>query len=237
MSRRYPHKDPPFGAEHFLVVDLEATCDRADWPRERMEIIEIGAVLIAADAATRVGEFQTFVRPRRHPTLTDFCRDLTGIAQAEVDRAPEHTVALEAMFGWLDGLGPAPGGTIFCSWGGFDARLFAAENARHGVTRGLPPHWNLARAFSGRLGLRRRFSVLGALERVELAFEGRPHRGIDDARNIARLLPWCLGREEFPAEPPRWVRRARRRAREAEKAARGFVRQTAIDQTGGSIRG
>jgi inhibitor of KinA sporulation pathway (predicted exonuclease) len=28
---------------------------------------------------------------------------------------------------------------------------------------------------------------------VGLTFEGTAHRGIDDARNMARLLPWIFG--------------------------------------------
>jgi len=225
VSRRFPDKAPPFAAERFVVIDLEATCDRDGWPRERMEIIEIGAVLTAADAQTPLGEFQTFVRPAMHPALTSFCHDLTGITQADIDDAPGYPEALGAMLAWLDGID----GVLFCSWGGFDDRIFASENVRHGLTQPLPRHWNLARAFSGRLGQRRRYSVMGALERVELGFEGRPHRGIDDARNIARLLPWCLGREGFPPEPPRWVRRARRRALEAAKRDRGERRGSAAE--------
>ncbi len=37
-----------------------------------------------------------------------------------------------------------------------------------------------------------------ALRRVGLRFEGTPHRGIDDARNIVRLLPYALGVEPLP---------------------------------------
>jgi hypothetical protein len=35
--------------------------------------------------------------------------------------------------------------------------------------------------------------------RLGLTFEGTAHRGIDDARNIARLLPYALGRVPPPA--------------------------------------
>jgi inhibitor of KinA sporulation pathway (predicted exonuclease) len=34
---------------------------------------------------------------------------------------------------------------------------------------------------------------------VNLAFQGTEHRGIDDARNIARLLPYALGRLPVPS--------------------------------------
>jgi 3'-5' exoribonuclease 1 len=42
-----------------------------------------------------------------------------------------------------------------------------------------------------------------ALCLVGLAREGTAHRGIDDARSIARLLPWLLGRMPM-GEVTRW---------------------------------
>ena len=45
--------------------------------------------------------------------------------------------------------------------------------------------------------------MAGALRRVGLTLQGTHHRGIDDARNIARLLPWSLGR--IAAPPPELV--------------------------------
>ena len=49
-----------------------------------MEVIELPVVLLDAATGRRVDEFRTFVRPRAHPVLTDFCRSLTGITQAQV---------------------------------------------------------------------------------------------------------------------------------------------------------
>ena len=48
--------------------------------------------------------------------------------------------------------------------------------------------------FSQQLGEEQRHGMAGALRRVGLPLVGTHHRGIDDARNIARLLPWVLGR-------------------------------------------
>jgi inhibitor of KinA sporulation pathway (predicted exonuclease) len=56
---------------HYLVVDLEATCDdRGAVPRSETEIIEVGGVLVDGSDLTRKAEFQTFVRPVRHPGST-----------------------------------------------------------------------------------------------------------------------------------------------------------------------
>jgi len=36
-----------------------------------------------------------------------------------------------------------------------------------------------------------------ALQLAEIKLEGTHHRGIDDARNIAKLLPYILGRKQL----------------------------------------
>jgi 3'-5' exoribonuclease 1 len=178
-------------APYFLVIDLEATCDEERRIRAReMEIIEIGAVLVDAETLLPVAEHQTFVKPVRHPVLTDFCTKLTTITQADVENAPgfpEAIAALERFIGGRDAL--------FCSWGDYDRGQFEQDAEFHQVP--LPfggRHLNVKKQFSAQLGEEKRYGMAGALRRVGLALEGTHHRGIDDARNIARLLPWALGR-------------------------------------------
>ena len=63
----------------------------------------------------------------------------------------------------------------------------------HGVA--LPfgdRHLNLKAEFSSRKSTRKRFGMAAALRAVGLPLAGTHHRGIDDARNIARLLPHCV---------------------------------------------
>ncbi|MCB9528694.1 MAG: 3'-5' exonuclease [bacterium] len=194
MSRRYPHRDPPFPPSHYLVIDLEATCDDTDWPRDEAEIIEIGAVLVDAATLAETTAFQSYVRPVRRPRLTPFCTALTTITQAQVDAAPLYLDALAALRHAITAA-PRP---VFCSWGSFDERLFQAESARREVPHPFEGHWNLKSAFSARARTRRRYGLKAALDRAGLTFEGTHHRGLDDARNVARLLPWCLGLRPIP---------------------------------------
>jgi inhibitor of KinA sporulation pathway (predicted exonuclease) len=81
---------------YLYCVDLEATCDEFgvhESPRslvvvpDQMETIEIGLVVIDLETLEIVDEFQRFVRPQINPTLTDFCKQLTSIQQADVDSA------------------------------------------------------------------------------------------------------------------------------------------------------
>lgn len=186
-----------------LVVDLEATCDsQGKMPREEMEIIEIGAVLVRMATDEIIDEFQEFVRPVKNPQLTEFCRELTSISQDQVDAAPAFRDALARFQEWMfrDGRRPR-----FCSWGAYDRKQFAQDCRYHEIEDPMPrPHYNLKVLFSEQQGLgRRRYGLKQALYRVGLELTGTHHRGIDDARNIARLLPYCFPpcADESPASP------------------------------------
>ena len=138
-----------------------------------------------------LGEFQSFVRPRRQPKLTPFCTRLTTITQAQVDAAPSFAEAVEALRLFLDGRRPT-----FCSWGDYDKEQLSQDASGAGVRMpfSLAEHINLKARFAEALGETKKRGTQGALARVGLTFQGVHHRGIDDARNIARLLPWVLGR-------------------------------------------
>lgn len=177
--------------ENIIVVDVEATCDDGGLvPRREMEIIEIGAVVLHRPTLRVTGEFQAFVRPVRHPALTDFCTALTTILQADVDAADTFPQVALALREWWTPLAPA----LWCSWGAYDRGQFEQDSDWHGVPFPLPDrHLNLKALFSGRQGTRRRYGMAGALAKMSIPLTGTHHRGIDDARNIARLAPFCLG--------------------------------------------
>ncbi len=182
----------PGDAAYFLVIDLEATCDEERRiPSRHMEIIEIGSVLVDAATLALVAEHQTFVKPVRHPVLTEFCTKLTTITQADVENAPGFPEAVASLTRFIGGRE-----VLFCSWGDYDRRQFEQDAKFHKVA--LPfgeNHLNVKKQFSTQLGEETRYGMAGALRRVGLPLQGTHHRGIDDARNIARLLPWVLGRE------------------------------------------
>ncbi len=185
-----PSKNPHPHDHDYLVIDLEATCDDGGLvPRREMEIIEIGAVRVDPVGFTPLAEFQSFVRPVRHPTLTPFCQTLTSITQAEVDAAPSFPAVLTALREFMAG---EP--MLFCSWGNYDRGQFGLDAGFHQVT--LPfgnDHLNLKQAFSTTLHTRKRFGMAAALRKLGLPLVGTHHRGIDDARNIARILPYAIG--------------------------------------------
>lgn len=174
-----------------LIVDLEATCwsregpDGVRWAefQERnSEIIEIGAVLVTDGAVER--DFTTFVKPTSVPQLSPYCTNLTSIRQEDVDAAETFDLAFPRFVRWV-GLDPAE--LVFGSWGEFDRIMLQKECLRHGLTYPFVNHVNLKSLFAETYRCKPR-GAKRALKKLKLTPEGTPHRGIDDARNIARIF-------------------------------------------------
>jgi inhibitor of KinA sporulation pathway (predicted exonuclease) len=172
----------------YVVVDLEATCWEGS-SVENMEIIEIGAVCLDGELLRPKSDFQQFVRPVTNPALTDFCKELTGIGQRQIDAATAFPASFEDFLQWT-------GQKDFrlCSWGAFDDELFGAELDRHDLIwpdrfRG---HVNLKKLHAHAYSLSSELGLQQALQKHGLSFEGEPHRGIDDARNISKIAQMIL---------------------------------------------
>ncbi|MEB3293310.1 MAG: 3'-5' exonuclease [Synechococcales bacterium] len=186
--------------DFFMVIDLEATCcDRHSIPRNQIETIEIGAVMIDRTSRQPISEFQTFIRPVRHPQLTEFCQTLTSISQAELDRAPTFAEAIVPFQTWL----ATYPNYLFCSWGAFDLSQIKRDCRYHNLDWKIKSsHCNLRTRFhrlskkglltdinSHPIKTQEKYGLQQALELLGIAIEGTPHRGIDDARNTAKLIP------------------------------------------------
>ncbi|WP_205881898.1 3'-5' exonuclease [Leeia aquatica] len=188
--------DHPYTPTHYLLVDFEATCcDQGSVPRQEMEIIEVGAVMVDSASLGMVGEFQSFVRPQRHPRLTAFCSRLTHITQAEVDAAPTFPEVCARWKTWLGGFPDY----LFCSWGDYDRTQLEQDCALHRVPYPMRSgHLNVKRQFARQQHLPRPLGLGQAVALAGLTFIGTHHRGIDDARNIAQLLPFIFGEARVP---------------------------------------
>ena len=110
--------------DYYLIVDLEATCsNNQSISRQEMEIIEIGAVMVDSRSLMAVDEYQTFIKPIRHPQLTSFCSQLTSIKQSEVEDASTYPNAISEFKDWLYRYN----NYLFCSWGDYDKRQFVQD--------------------------------------------------------------------------------------------------------------
>jgi 3'-5' exoribonuclease 1 len=88
--------------------------------------------------------------------------------------------------------------TIFGSWGDYDRKQLQQDSKHHCIDLPYPVssnHVNLKELFSTAQGLNKRYGMAQALNLVTIDLTGTHHRGIDDARNISKLLPYILGKQ------------------------------------------
>lgn len=183
---------------YLFCVDLEATCDEVgenEYPRplvvvpDQMETIEIGLVVIDLESLEIVDEFQRFARPQINPILTDFCKKLTSIQQADVDGALTYQDVGDELRTFAASYPSA----AWASWGDYDARQLERDAAFAGcpsLLEGLP-HFN-ARKWHAGLYDDRPKSLKQTVESLGLVWLGTYHRGIDDARNVASIIQEIL---------------------------------------------
>jgi 3'-5' exoribonuclease 1 len=171
------------GERRIVVVDVEATCWKKGVFSRKKETIEIGAVLLRLDRAeSRWPEFQTFVRPRRLPRLSSFCRELTGITQENVAAAPTFPEALGLFLEWSQPLERV----VLATWSRYDLWQLDLDLEAHGLPKLAMPFLDVKKLAARIVGTK-------SFEETarELAPDAVPmpsHRGIADARRTARIL-------------------------------------------------
>ncbi|KAI4382945.1 hypothetical protein MLD38_008836 [Melastoma candidum] len=180
---------------YFVIIDFEATCDKDKIPHPQ-EIIEFPSVIVSSITGELEACFQTYVRPTCNQLLTDFCKDLTGIQQTQVDRGITLGEALLSHDRWLEKKGIKNANFAVVTWSDWDCRVMLESECRYKKIR-KPPYFNrwinlkvpFGQAFGGV-----RCNLKEAVEMAGLTWQGRAHSGLDDAKNTARLLALLMRR-------------------------------------------
>ena len=174
-----------------LCVDLEATCwDHTPGPRGEgsfdpyvSEIIEVGVATLDTESPEIVKE-QILIKPIAS-TVSQFCTDLTGLTQRELD-----THGLSKSDAWDHMSHIWKKGRYWCSWGNYDMKQLTIDSERFGLKMPFHPVWhnNVKTTFGLFFAGGKSDGLEKALNKLGMAFEGRPHCGADDAYNLARIV-------------------------------------------------
>lgn len=176
--------------DRVLVVDVESTCWEGNPPAgEVSEIIEVGLCVVDLASLERIEKREILVRPQRS-SVGKFCTELTSLTPQMV----QHGVSLGEAVDILTREYQSET-RLMASWGDYDRNQFRRNcDAYHLRYPFGPTHLNIKNLFSIALGLRKEIGIDSAMERLGLPMEGRHHRGVDDAWNIAEMLCVLLRR-------------------------------------------
>lgn len=170
--------------KHLLIIDLESTCfERGKEPNQFFsEIIEIGAVVLNTSTLTVIDEFQTFIKPTVFPNLSDFCKKLTTITQEEADNGISISQAIRDIE-----LFSKKHDVIFSSWGYYDKKQFQQVCNYFHLTYPFPTKHISIKHDHGSFYKKRPMGMEKALMLHNIPLDGTHHRGLDDAKNIAKI--------------------------------------------------
>ena len=174
--------------QNIILIDLEATCcDKDEFPKEDMEIVEIGAVAVI-DGKIH-SEFEIVVCPTKKGNINAFLEQLTGLTKERVERGVGFIYALNEFTSWVN---PYLYGNFdingWGSWGHYDKNQFQKDFNRFSIqTPSLfrKDHRNIKNEFKDKFG--KRCGVQKALAMIGETFEGNHHRALDDTKNIFKL--------------------------------------------------
>ena len=90
----------------YCYVDFEYTC-RNDRPKEcknhGVELLSVGAVIRSAEDQT-IGQYYSLIRPANNRILSEYCKELTGLCQVEIDSARDSITVLHEFFTYCQSL-------------------------------------------------------------------------------------------------------------------------------------
>lgn len=176
-----------------IIIDLEATCWNGSVPQGQVsEIIEIGICLLDTQTGSISKNQGILIKPEKSE-VSPFCTELTTITQGLLEN---EGVSFEAACELLRTEYSGDKYT-WASYGQYDLNMMKKQCLDREMDYPLSQdHINVKILFSKVKGLRRRVGMKGALGKLGIPLEGTHHRGVDDARNIAKILDWCLKKQQ-----------------------------------------
>jgi len=194
--------------DFIIILDFESTCWKDRSNGFMNEIIEFPAVLLDLSNGEIVDKFQQYVKPSQHKILSDFCKQLTGITQEQVDSGVSIRQCLQLFDGWVKKvmvernitfkLHPTSTSTnstliakkcVFATWTDWDLNVCLKYECK----RKAIPYASYLKCW---IDLKKTYKdfydrppkgLSNAMEELGLHFKGRQHSGIDDATNTGYL--------------------------------------------------
>ncbi len=123
--------------------------------------------------------------------MSPFCTELTSITQQMLD---DEGILLEDALDILRAEYDSENLT-WASYGNYDLNMLQNQARKFKVDYPLNYDYINVKTLFGELHpIRKSVRMERALKELKLPLEGTHHRGVDDVKNIAKILFWCLQR-------------------------------------------
>lgn len=176
--------------DKIIIIDLEATCweDDGIFQKQHSEIIEIGLCVLHVDTGELELNEGILVKPV-FSEISSFSTKLTSITQAMIAK---DGISLKDVISALKEKYQT-GRYTWASYGAYDKNMLKEQCKRFNLIYPMSSnHINVKILLAEKMGLNKGVGMERALEMLGIPLEGTHQRGVDDAKNIAKILNWIL---------------------------------------------
>jgi len=177
--------------EYLLILDFEAQCQEGEKLKVQ-EIIEFPVIFYdLKERKVKDFYFHEYIKPKVFPILTQFCKELTGISQETVDAGVYIEDALLKFDEFLNQNLINSSKFTFVTCGNWDLCQCLRKEAKYKniILKDYFKRWiNVKNIFCEYIGNKKPTGMDSMLKELGLKLEGRHHSGIDDARNITKIV-------------------------------------------------
>ncbi len=189
-----------YSPRYIFILDFEANCSETETLKPQ-EIIEFP--VIALDTWTNTVDekniFHYYVKPT-HTKITTFCTKLTGITEEKVLKEGIELEKVLAKFDeFLQERPEIAKDFCFATCGNWDLNT-CLKNEANFKKINLPTYFkkfiNIKDVYGLFFGKNGKFGMVEMLNHLKIPLEGRHHSGIDDSRNLTKVIQAILAHKD-----------------------------------------
>merc|ERR1719154_977302 len=134
-------------------------------------------------------QFHEYVKPRLYPELTEFCSNLTGITQEQIDASSHFPEVMERFEAWLKAeVGRQSHLVVTCGDWDLLTQLPRSCGIDHVRVPASLRKWHNVKQSYNSVARNHTSTMKGILEGLHLSPENQAHRGIADCRNVVNIV-------------------------------------------------
>jgi len=172
-------------------LDFEANCTNQG-SLKCQEVIEfpIVPVCLKTNKILQDKIFHEYVKPTEVPEITEFCTGLTGITQETVNKGSTIQEVLQKCDAYMLKNGFNNENTVFVTCGNWDLNTCLKNEMTYKniqYSEYFKKFVNIKMMYESVTGQKAK-GMDGMLQDLNLELDGKHHSGIDDSKNIAKIL-------------------------------------------------
>jgi inhibitor of KinA sporulation pathway (predicted exonuclease) len=188
---------------HYIcVLDFEANCNEKG-EKHMNEIIEFPSVLYKWNLMTNefkeISRYQDYVKPIKNVIITDYCTNLTGITQEQVDKGIPFRESFQGHYDWIKQhvkLVLVDYSTTLVTCGNWDLMTMLPKDCkRYGIIY-YPDIYkkfiNIKISYQKTLNTPKQYGLANMISIIKMKMEGRHHSGIADCHNTGRIFGYLI---------------------------------------------